>query len=196
MDKTRFQKQMDFILEIDKAKNIFRQTYLSDGKRKENDAEHSWHAAIMAFVLAEYFGEDVDVLKTMKMMIMHDLIEIYAGDTYCYDEAENATKEEREMAAADKLYSLLPEDQAEEYKSLWLEFEAKESAESRFCEILDRLQPSMLNFATKGLSWKEHDIHLEQVLKRNKPALEGPEVVADYYKEELAKALEEGFLKK
>lgn len=195
MDKTRFKKQMDFILEIDKAKNIFRQTYLSDGKRKENDAEHSWHTAVMAFVLAEYFG-DVDVLKTMKMMIMHDLIEIYAGDTYCYDEEGNTTKEEREAAAAERLYSLLPEDQAEEYKALWLEFEAKESAESRFCEILDRLQPSMLNFATKGLSWKEHDIHLDQVLKRNKPALEGPQVVADYYKEELAKALEEGFLKK
>ncbi len=186
---------MDFILEIDKVKNIYRQTYLADGKRKENDAEHCWHTAIMAFILAEHF-ENIDVFKAMKMMIMHDVVEIYAGDTYCYDDAGNATKEQREMDSANKVYSLLPKDQAEEYKDLWLEFEAQETAEAKFCAILDRLQPSMLNFETKGLSWAEHDIHLDQVLKRNAPTLAGPKVIADYYKEEIEKALDEGFLKK
>ena len=195
MEKSRFEKQMDFLLEIDKAKMIFRQTYLSDGKRKENDAEHSWHTAIMAFVLAEYFDSSIDVMKVMKMMLMHDLVEIYAGDTYCYDEAGISTQEERELAAANRLYSLLPEDQMEEYKSLWLEFEAKETAESKFCEILDRLQPSMLNFANEGASWKEHDIHKHQVLKRNEPIFKGPETIAEYYKSKIEDAMEKGFLK-
>ena len=117
--KERIKKQLEFIYEIDKAKNIFRQTYVSNCERTENDAEHSWHLAIMAFVLSEYVGDDVDVLKTIKMVLMHDLVEIYAGDTYCYDVEANMDKEEREKKAAEKIYGLLPKDQYDEYKSLW-----------------------------------------------------------------------------
>ncbi|MBE6008934.1 MAG: HD domain-containing protein [Lachnospiraceae bacterium] len=196
MDKSRFEKQMEFILEIDKAKTIFRQTYLSDGKRKENDAEHSWHTAIMAFILAEYFDPDVDVLKVMKMMLMHDIIEIYAGDTYCYDDAGNATKEQREMEAAEKIYSLLPEDQAKEYKDLWLEFEAKNTREGNFCAILDRIQPIMLNYATDGRAWQEHGIYEHQVRKRCEVALNGPEDIKNWLENLIADSVNKGYIRK
>jgi len=196
MDKSRFEKQMEFILEIDKAKTIFRQTYLSDGKRKENDAEHSWHTAVMAFTLAEYFDPEIDVLKVMKMMLMHDIIEIYAGDTYCYDDAGNATKEQREMEAAEKIYSLLPEDQAKEYKALWLEFEAKNTPESNFCAILDRIQPIMLNYATDGRAWQEHGIYLEQVRKRCEVALNGPKEIRDWLEDLITDSVNKGYIKK
>lgn len=163
----RLQKQMDFLLEIDKAKSIFRQTYLADGTRKENDAEHSWHIAIMAFTLQEYFGDDIDVLKVIKMLLMHDIIEIYAGDTYCYDAVGYLDKAERELASAKKIYALLPEDQRDEYMALWREFEAEESPEAAFAVILDRIQPLLIHFAAEGKSWREHGIHRSQVMKRN-----------------------------
>lgn len=187
---------MEFILEIDKAKNIVRQTYLSDGVRKENDAEHSWHTAVMAFILAEYFDENIDLLKVMKMMLLHDIIEIDAGDTYCYDKEAGATQEERELKAADRIYSILPEDQAEEYMRLWLEFEKKETAESRFCAILDRLQPTILNYANKGVAWKEHDVCSDQVMGRNAVTLNGPEKISSYFKDIINKSIEKGYLKK
>lgn len=187
---------MDFILEIDKAKNIIRQTYLSDGVRKENDAEHSWHTAIMAFVLAEYFDKNIDVLKVMKMMLMHDIIEIDAGDTYCYDEKAALTQVNREHKAAERIYSLLPEDQAKEYMDLWLEFEARETPESKFCAILDRLQPTVLNYASKGASWKEHGICYSQVMGRNAVTLNGPEEISSYFKNLIDNAVEKGYLKK
>ena len=196
MDETRICKQMDFILEIDKAKNIIRQTYLSDGVRKENDAEHSWHTAIMAFVLAEYFDKNIDVLKVMKMMLMHDIIEIDAGDTYCYDEKAALTQADRERKAAERIYSLLPEDQAREYMDLWLEFEGKETPESKYCAILDRLQPSVLNYANKGVSWKEHGVCFGQVMGRNAVTLNGPEEISSYFKNLIDNAVENGYLKK
>ena len=138
------EKQLAFIMELDKIKNITRQTYISDGSRKENDAEHSWHLALMCFVLAEYSNEPIDVLKTMKMVLMHDVIEIDAGDTYAYDVEGNKTKRERELRAAERIYAILPDEQAKEYRALWDEFEAMETPEAKFANVLDKLQPLLL----------------------------------------------------
>ena len=145
---TDFEKQISFIMELDKIKKITRQTYLSDGSRKENDAEHSWHLALMAFVLADYANEPIDVLKTMKMVLLHDVIEIDAGDTYAYDTEGNKTKRERELKAADRIFGLLPEAQQKEYRGLWDEFEAMETPESKFANMLDKVQPLFLNDAS------------------------------------------------
>lgn len=195
MDRERFQKQMTFLLEIDKAKNIVRQTYLADGKRKENDAEHSWHIAVMAFTLAEYFGNDIDITKVMKMVLMHDLIEIDAGDTYCYDVKGYEDKAEREKKAAQRLYHLLPKDQEEEYRQLWEEFETGATAEANFAVILDRIQPIMLNYASEGIAWKEHGVFKDQVLKRNERTLDGPEEISQYFLEIIEMAVQKGYLK-
>lgn len=164
---TRLEKQLQFIIEIDKVKNIFRQTYLADGKRKENDAEHSWHIALMAVLLKEYVQEEVDVLKVMIMVLIHDLVEIDAGDTYAYDEVGAATKRDREAAAAERIFGLLPEDQGSYFKDLWEEFEAYESADAKFAHLLDNFQPLLLNDASGGKSWTEHKVHKEQIYKRN-----------------------------
>lgn len=182
------------MLEIDKVKNIFRQTYLADKNRKENDAEHSWHSAIMAIVLAEYFPE-ADLLKTIKMMLFHDVVEIYAGDTYCYDSKGNEDKEERENISAQKVYGLLPEEQKNEFIELWQEFEKGESPEAKFCAILDRVQPTMLNNAAEGISWIEHEIRKEQVVKRNKVTFEGPQVIKEYMEDIIENAYKKGYLK-
>jgi len=195
MEWERLQKQMDFLLEIDKAKNIFRQSYLSDGNRKENDAEHSWHLAMMAFVLAEYFGEDIDVCKTMKMVLMHDVVEIDAGDTYCYDAVGYLDKAEREQNAAVRLYGLLPEDQKKEYMELWQEFEEGKTAEAYFANVLDRLQPVMLSYASGGKAWLEHDVHVDQLLNRNEKTLKSHEAIKGYFMDIVKKAVEAGYLK-
>ena len=157
--KERLKKQIEFILEIDKMKNLYRQTYVLHEDRKENDAEHSWHLAIMAFMLSEYSNKSIDVLKVMKMVLIHDIVEIDAGDTYCYDEKGYTTKAEREETAAQRIFGLLPEDQRDEYYSLWREFEDSETNEARFAAVLDRLQPLMLNYTKKGISWQEHEIY-------------------------------------
>lgn len=177
---TRLEQQLSFILELDKLKHIGRQTYLADGSRKENDAEHSWHLALMAFVLAEYANEPVDVCKTMKMVMLHDVIEIDAGDTYAYDSAGNATKRERELQAAERLYRLLPEDQAQEYRSLWDEFEAQETPEAKFANTLDKVQPLLLNHASGGRSWREHGVKESQVRKRNARTGEGSDALWEH----------------
>ena len=132
----RLKKQLDFLLEIDKEKEIYRQTHILGGKRRENDAEHAWHMAIMAFVLQEYANETVDVLRVMKMVLMHDLVEIYAGDTYAYDESGKETQRERELAAAERIFGMLPEDQGTKFRNLWEEFEAYETAEAKFAHVL------------------------------------------------------------
>ena len=144
----RLKKQMNFILEIDKLKAVKRQTYLSDGVNKENDAEHSWHLAMMCLLLNEYANEKIDVLKTMSMVLIHDIIEIDAGDTYAYDEAGNQTKSEREKKAADRLFNILPEDQADMMMKLWREFEERKTPEAKFASAVDRVQPTMLNDAS------------------------------------------------
>lgn len=180
MDLDRLKKQFAFIEEIDKEKNIFRQTYLADGNRKENDAEHAWHMALMVMLLSEYSNEKIDVLHTMKMVLIHDLIEIYAGDTYAYDTVGNATKRERELEAADKLFNILPADQATELREIWEEFEACETPEARFASSMDRIQPLMLNNASGGRSWAEHEVRAEQVYGRNSKTALGSTELWEY----------------
>ena len=173
MEKSRLEKQFDFCLEIDKEKLIGRQTYLSDASRKENDSEHAWHMAIMTLILSEYANDDIDVLKTISMLLIHDLVEIDAGDTYAYDEEGKKTQHAREVAAADRIFGLLPEDQGTKFRALWDEFESGDTPESRFARTMDRVQPMMLNAASGGISWKEHGVQLSQILERNGSTKDG-----------------------
>lgn len=162
----RIKKQLDFSLEIDKEKNIFRQTSLSNHGRKENDAEHAWHMAIMAYVLKEYANEDVDISKVMLMCLIHDIVEIDAGDTYAYDPEAKKTQHEREEKAKERIFSLLPEDQKEELSALFDEFEACETPESKFAHSMDNLQPLILNNSNNGSDWSEHGVYASQVYER------------------------------
>lgn len=181
--KERFEKQLDFIREIDKEKQIYRQTYLADGTRKENDAEHAWHMAIMAFLLSEYSNEAIDVLKTIRMVLIHDVVEIDAGDTYAYDEVAKLSQRAREEVAAKRIFGMLPEDQAKEMMDLWEEFEAGETKEARFARTLDNFQPMMLNDATSGKAWEEHGVAVSKILKRNERTPRGSEELWEYAKE-------------
>ncbi len=197
MEESRIDKQFNFFREIDKEKFIGRQTYLTDGERKENDAEHAWHMAIMTILLSEYSNEKIDVLKTVTMLLIHDLVEIDAGDTYAYDEEGKKTKRARELAAADRIFGLLPEDQKKKLRALWDEFEEGETAEARFAHGMDHIQPLMLNAATEGKSWKEHGIRLSQVLARNQNTAEGSETLWEYaYQKFIAPNVEKGRLLK
>lgn len=196
MKSDRLKQQFDFIREIDKEKFIGRQTYLSDGARKENDAEHAWHMALMTILLSEYANEEIDVLKTVTMLLIHDLVEIDAGDTYAYDTEGNKTKKQREEKAADRIYGLLPEDQKEKLRKLWDEFEEWESPEARFAHAMDCVQPLMLNAAAEGKSWVEHGVRLDQVLTRNKHTAEGSAELWQYaYENFIAPNVEKGRLK-
>jgi len=162
-------KQIEFIKEIDKMKNILRRTLVGDGSRRENDAEHSWHLAIMAMLLEEYSKEPVDISKVMKMALVHDLVEVYAGDTFAYDVEGNKNKEARENAAAAKLFSQLPKDQEESVLDLWHEFDAMETKESKFANAMDRLQPFLSNCMTEGYTWKQGNVDRDHILKRMDP---------------------------
>ena len=176
----RLDSQFEFIREIDGLKKISRQTYLSDGSRKENDTEHSWHLALMAVLLSEYANENVDLLRVITMVLVHDIVELDAGDTYAYDDAGNATKREREVAAADRIFNILPADQAKYLRNLWDEFEEDSTPEARFAHTLDHVQPVMLNDASGAKAWKEHAIKLSQVLKRNSSTAKGSEKLWEY----------------
>ena len=184
-DKERLEKQLAFIREIDKEKMIKRQNYITDCDTREDDAQHAWHMAIMTLLLKEYANEDIDVLKTVTMLLIHDLVEVYAGDTYAYDEEGKKTQAEREAKAADKLYGLLPEDQGEYLKNLWYEFEEQKTPEARFARTMDCFQPLILNDATDGRAWKEHGVKRSQVLKRNERVRLGSEQIWEYEKENL-----------
>ncbi|MBD2095159.1 HD domain-containing protein [Trichocoleus sp. FACHB-591] len=173
MLSNRLTQQIAFIVEIDKLKQILRQTLLINASRQENSAEHSWHITLMAIVLAEYAPEGVNLLHAVKLLLLHDLVEIDAGDTFCYDLSGNQSKAERELAAADRLFGLLPPDQGTELRSLWEEFEAQVTPEAKFAAALDRLQPILNNQQTGGASWKKHGIRADQVLWRMQPVLEG-----------------------
>ena len=173
MDKKRFDQQIRFILEIDKLKSIIRQSYLLAGTRKENSAEHSWHVALMAMLLAEYAEQSVDLLRVLKMLLIHDIIEIDAGDTYCYDEAGILNQSSRENTAAERLFGLLPEDQKVELRELWGEFEAQSTPEAKFAATIDRLMPLFHNYHTEGRSWREHGIKKHQVSVRNEAMKDG-----------------------
>src|SRR5690554_3532616 len=194
-EKERLEKQIRFIVEIDKAKTVFRQTVLMDGSRNENDAEHSWHLAVMAMLLLEYPKEQgLDELKIIRMALLHDLVEIDAGDTFCYDEVGAMDKEEREKKAAERIFNLLPVDQAREFRAVWEEFEARNTPESRFAAALDRLQPILHNYHTKGHSWIKHGIKKDQVLQRIKPIAESSETLWEYAKDIIEDAVHKGFL--
>ena len=173
MDKERFDKQIGFILEIDKLKSVIRQSYLLDGTRQENSAEHSWHIALMGMILAEYVEQPVDLLRTLKMLLIHDIIEIDAGDTYCYDEAGAMNQSSRENTAAERLFRLLPEDQMIELRELWKEFEARTTPEAKYAATIDRLMPLLHNYHTEGRSWREHGIKKDQVSARNEGMKDG-----------------------
>ena len=162
----RLRKQLDFVLEIDKVKNVFRQNHLSGKGRSENDAEHSWHIAIMAYLLREYANEEIDVFRVMLMCLIHDLVEIDAGDTYAYDAEALKTQKEREDAAKERIFSMLPQEQKSELVSLFDEFEACETPESKFAHAMDNLQPLLLNDDNDGADWKRHEVTSEQIYRR------------------------------
>ena len=162
----RLKKQMKFALEMDKEKGIGRQTYILNALRKENDAEHRWHLALMTMLLAEYSNEPIDIGRTVEMVVIHDVVEIDAGDTYAYDDAGNATKAEREKRAADRIFGILPKEQDKYFMDLWLEFEEASTPEARFATAIDSVQPLMLNDASDGLAWREHEVAASKVRER------------------------------
>ncbi|WP_084489524.1 HD domain-containing protein [Clostridiisalibacter paucivorans] len=194
MSSDRLKKQIDFLIEIDKIKNIFRQTDLMDGSRRENDAEHSWHLAMMTILLSEYANEKIDVLKTIKMVLIHDLVEIDAGDTFCYDEKGYEDKEEREKRAADRIFNILEEDQAKELRRLWDEFEAMDTPEAKFANAVDRMQPMIHNYVNKGGSWIRHDVEKEQIVERARPIEEGAEELGKYIDKLIENSLKKGYI--
>ena len=173
MTSERLRGQIEFVREIDKLKTVLRRTTLMDGSRSENSAEHSWHLALMALVLSEHSAEQVDLLRVLKMLLVHDLVEIDAGDTFCYDEEAHLDKLEREQRAAERIFRLLPADLSTELRELWDEFEDKVSAEARFATALDRLQPMLHNLSTGGGSWQEHGITRRRVEERNRVIEDG-----------------------
>ena len=172
----RLKKQMEFALEMDKEKGIGRQTYILNALRKENDAEHGWHLAIMTMLLSEYANEKIDIGRTIEMVVIHDVVEIDAGDTYAYDDAGNLTKAEREKKAADRIFGMLSPEQGQYFMDLWLEFEEASTPEAKFATAIDRVQPLMLNDASNGLAWREHEVAASKVrdraLKKIKPGSE------------------------
>ena len=191
MKKERLEKQIDFILEADKEKNIIRQTHLSGNGRRENDAEHAWHMAIMVYLLKEYANEEIDVAKAMMMALIHDIVEIDAGDTYAYDPKGLETQKMREEQAAERIFGLLPDDQEKELKSLFQEFEASETPEARFVRAMDNFQPLLLNDSNDGRDWREHEIGKTQVMKRHTKTKLGSDVIW-----ERAREIIEGHVKK
>ncbi len=193
-DAARIERQIAFIREIDKLKQVLRQTYLIDGKRRENSAEHSWHLAAMAVLLSEYAREELDLARVVKMLLLHDIVEIDAGDTFAYDEAAHADKEERERLAAERIFNLLPCDLADEVFALWEEFEAGETPEAKFAEAMDRLQPILLNYGSGGIAWREHNISSEQVIARNRHIEAGAPGLWTYVRGLIDRAEEAGYL--
>ena len=194
MDLARLQTQIEFAVEIDKLKRIVRQTLLTDGSRQEYSAEHSWHLAVMVLVLSEYANNKrLNILRILKMVLIHDLVEIDAGDTYRYDEKANEGRPERERKAADRIFGLLPEDQSREFHSIWEEFEARETAEARFAAALDRLQPLINNYRTQGKMWERHGVKSKLVFERNHVMAEGSQVLWDYAAEMIHDAIGKGW---
>jgi putative hydrolase of HD superfamily len=191
---TRLDAQLRFLLEIDKLKSILRRTWLTDKSRFENSAEHSWHVALAAPLLAEYAAEPVDVAKVTRMLLLHDLVEIDANDTFCYDKTANLGKAQREQCAADRIFALLPDDQHAEFRQLWEEFEAAITPEARFANALDRLQPLLNNYHTQGAAWQQHKVRHHQVLDRNRPIEAIAPKLWQYVKDLLDDAVTKGYL--
>jgi putative hydrolase of HD superfamily len=197
LESERFKDQIEFMLEVDKLKRIRRQTTLLDRSRQENSAEHSWHIALSVLILSEYAEvDDLDLLQVIKLLLAHDLVEIDAGDTYCYDEIGGQDQNARERKAADRIFSILPEDQAASFRSLWNEFEDRQTPEARFANALDRLQPFLHNYFTRGHTWRKHGIRKQQVLKRMKPVDDGSHRLWDYISSLIDDAVAKGYLAK
>lgn len=191
----RLRKQIEFIMEIDKLKKVYRQTFLMDGSRKENDVEHSWHLAIMSILLSEHaLQKDIDITRVIKMVLIHDIVEIDVGDTYCYDDILRKNCLEREKKAAERLFDMLPQDQALEFRGLWEEFEQRTTPEARFAAALDRFQPLLHNYITNGKSWKDHGISSRKVIERNKSISEGSLILWDYAQEIINDSIKKGYL--
>ena len=169
----RLEQQLAFSIELDKLKGVLRQSMLMDASRRENSAEHSWHLACLAILLQEHAAEPIDLTRVLKMLLVHDVVEIDAGDTFAYDTVNAASQHERETRAADRLFGLLPDNQRDELRNLWEEFEARTTADSRFANALDRLQPLMQNYYSGGASWQKHRVSREQVLARMEPVRVG-----------------------
>ena len=190
----RLDMQLKFTAEIDKMTSIYRRTLLVSGERRENDAEHSWHIAVMALLFKEYCIEEPDVEHAIKMLVVHDLVEVYAGDTFAYDDKGNASKEEREKEAANKLFSQIPPEQGTEIRSLWEEFDAAETVDAKYAACLDRLQPSLHNTLTEGHTWKEGHTRREQVEKRMKIIKDFMPAVYEWVDKNLDRGIEKGWL--
>src|SRR6056297_79604 len=191
----RLDRQMQFILEIDKLKDIQRRNYLLNAKKRENSSEHSWHVAVMAMVLAEHSEQKLDLCRVISMLLIHDLVEIDAGDTYCYDQQAALDKSDRENAAAERLFSLLPQDQGRWIKNLWQEFEAGISPEARFANAVDRLMPLLHNYYTQGKSWLEHGISSDEVRARVASIQGWSETLWEYALKVIEKSESYGYLK-
>lgn len=192
----RLMKQIEFIVEIDKLKSIYRQSFIMDGSRQENDAEHTWHLSMMAIILLEHANESLSIVRVLKMLFIHDIVEIDAGDTFAYDTTGYLDKFERERAAAERIYGLLPQDQRDELFALWIEFEEGNTAEAQFAAAVDRLQPLLHNFYTEGKSWRKHGITRQMVLDRNKHIALGSEKLWSYAQKLIDEAVEKGYLAK
>jgi putative hydrolase of HD superfamily len=195
MDSSRLQAQLRFVVEIDKLKRVLRRTTLMDATRNENSAEHSWHLAVMAVLLEEYVPERADLGRVVRMVLVHDIVEIDAGDTFCYDPEANLDKAERERLAAERIFGLLPSDQAHELKALWEEFEEARTADARFANALDRLQPLLHNLHTGGGTWRIHGVARDQVLARMQPIRLAMPALWPFVEESLARAADEGWVR-
>lgn len=194
-DDSRFAKQLRFILELDKEKTILRQTHLTGYRRQENDAEHAWHMGVMACLLKEYANEPFDLARTLLMILLHDVVEIDAGDTYAYDPDAVKTQREREEKAADRIFGLLPEDQAREFRDLFEEFDRGDTPEARYAHALDNFQPILLNDANNGKDWRLHQVGRQQVEKRNARTHEGSKKIAQAVQAIIDRNVEKGNLK-
>ena len=193
--KDRFRQQIEFIVEVDKLKNVLRRTILMDRSRRENSAEHSWHIALTVLILSEYAKDpDVDLFRVMKILLVHDLIEIDAGDTYCYDDQGRKDQTRREKIAADRIFNLLPADQTRTLRELWDEFEERKTPESRFANALDRLMPFLHNYVTEGQIWRENNIKSAQVKSRMQPVDDGAPILWNYVCSLMDASVKKGFL--
>jgi putative hydrolase of HD superfamily len=195
MDSSRLKAQLRFVVEIDKLKRVLRRTTLMDATRNENSAEHSWHLALMAVLLQEYVPERADLSRVVRMLLVHDIVEIDAGDTFCYDPEANLDKAEREKLAAERIFGLLPPDQAREMGALWEEFEGADTPDARFANALDRLQPLLHNLHTGGGTWRIHGVARDQVLARMQPIRVAMPDLWPFVEESLARAAEEGWVR-
>jgi len=194
-DIKKIDRQMNFIIEIDKLKSVFRQSLIADGSRHENDAEHSWHLCMLAITLEEYAEEGTDILKCIKMALIHDIVEIYAGDTYLYDEEKNRDKAERELKSAEKIYGLLDHNQKNTFMELWLEFDEGKTKEAVFANILDRVQPIMLNYLTDGKMWIKNGIRKEQVIDKARRVFKSAHPdISEYMMRIIDESVDKGYL--